>query len=140
VLLVEDNPDTLDMLKFIFDESGAEVITATSVDEALDALERFKPDALVSDIAMPDRDGYDLIREIRSREPDRGGNIPAVAVTAYARAEDRVRALTAGFQMHITKPISPDELITVVASLTGHIPYGSTDVSEISASSGHRKP
>ncbi len=123
VLLVEDNPDTLDMLKFIFDESGAEVIAATSVDEALDALDRFKPDALVSDIAMPDRNGYDLIREVRLREPERGGKIPAVAVTAYARAEDRVRVLAAGFQMHVAKPIDPDELIAVVASLTGHIHY-----------------
>jgi PAS domain S-box-containing protein len=123
VLLVEDNPDTLDMLRFIFDEAGAEVIPATSVDDALDALERFRPDALVSDIAMPDRDGYDLIREIRSREPERGGKIPAVAVTAYARAEDRVRVLAAGFQMHIAKPIDPDELIAVVASLTGNIHY-----------------
>jgi PAS domain S-box-containing protein len=123
VLVVEDNLDTLDMLKFIFSESGAEVITATSVDEALDALERFRPDALISDIAMPDRDGYDLIREIRSREPERGGKIPAVAVTAYARAEDRVRVLAAGFQMHIAKPIAPDELIAVVASLTGQIHY-----------------
>ena len=121
VLLVEDNLDTLDMLRFIFDEFGAEVITATSADEALDALDRFRPDALVSDIAMPDRDGYDLIHDIRSREPERGGKIPAVAVTAYARAEDRVRVLAAGFQMHIAKPIDPDELIAVVASLTGHI-------------------
>ncbi len=124
VLLVEDNEDTLDMLKFIFEESGAEVITATSVDDALEALERFSPGALVSDIAMPDRDGYDLIREVRSREPERGGKIPAVAVTAYTRAEDRVRVLAAGFQMHIAKPIAPGELIAVVASLTGHIDYG----------------
>jgi PAS domain S-box-containing protein len=123
VLLVEDNLDTLEMLRFIFEESGADVITSTSVDEALAALERFRPDALVSDIAMPDRDGYDLIREIRSREPERGGKIPAVAVTAYARAEDRVRVLAAGFHMHIAKPIDPDELIAVVASLTGHIHY-----------------
>jgi CheY-like chemotaxis protein len=113
--------ETLEMLKFIFDESGAEVITATSVEKALDALDRFKPDALVSDIAMPERNGYDLILEIRSREPERGGKIPAVAVTAYARAEDRVRVLAAGFQMHIAKPINPDELIAVVASITGHI-------------------
>jgi CheY-like chemotaxis protein len=93
------------------------VITATSADEALDALERFRPDTLVSDIAMPDRDGCDLIREVRSREPDRGGNIPAVAVTAYARVEDRMRILSAGFQIHIPKPINPGELIAVVASL-----------------------
>jgi PAS domain S-box-containing protein len=133
VLLVEDNPETLEMLKFIFDESGAEAITTTSVDEALEALDRFKPDALVSDIAMPDRDGYDLIHEIRSREPERGGEIPAVAVTAYARAEDRVRILAAGFQMHIAKPINPDELIAVVASLTGHIHYDSIGASGGSA-------
>jgi CheY-like chemotaxis protein len=97
------------------------VIAGTSVDEALDALERFRPHALVSDIAMPDRDGCDLIREVRSRGPERGGEIPAVAVTAYARAEDRVRAITAGFQMHVAKPVDPDELIAIVASLTGHI-------------------
>jgi CheY-like chemotaxis protein len=123
VLLVEDNPDTLEMLKFIFSERGAEVITAASVNEALEALERWRPDALVSDIAMPDRDGYDLIREVRSREPEQGGLIPAVAVTAYTRAEDRVRALAAGFQMHVAKPIDPDELIAVVASLTGQIHF-----------------
>ncbi|MBO0724509.1 MAG: PAS domain S-box protein [Blastocatellia bacterium] len=129
VLLVEDNPETLELLKFIFDEAGAEVITATSVDDALETLERFQPDALISDIAMPDRDGYDLIREVRSRELEQGGKIPAVAVTAYARAEDRMRLLAAGFQMHIAKPIVPDELIAVVASLTGHIDYGSIGVS-----------
>jgi CheY-like chemotaxis protein len=123
VLLVEDNLDTLEMLKFIFDGAGAEVTCASSVDEALKALDRFRPDALVSDIAMPDRDGYELIREVRSREPERGGKIPAVAVTAYARAEDRMQVLAAGYQMHIAKPISPDELIAVVASLTGHIHY-----------------
>ncbi len=121
LLLVEDNPDTLEMLKFIFDSCGAEVFTATSVNDALDVLENCRPDALVSDIAMPDRDGYDLIREIRSRDPEHGGSIPAVAVTAYTRAEDRVRALAAGFQMHVAKPIDPDELIAVVASLTGQI-------------------
>jgi CheY-like chemotaxis protein len=89
---------------------------------------------------MPDRDGYDLIREVRSRELERGGKIPAVAVTAYARAEDRVRVLAAGFQMQITKPIAPEELIAVVASLTGHIHYGSIGVSDISASNGHWNP
>jgi PAS domain S-box-containing protein len=140
VLLVEDNLDTLEMLKFIFEESGAEVTTAISVDDALEALERVRPDALVSDIAMPDRDGYDLIREVRLREPERGGKIPAVAVTAYARAEDRVRVLAAGFQMNIAKPIVPGELIAVVASLTGHIDYDSIAVSGISASSGNQKP
>ncbi|HEX5085101.1 MAG TPA: PAS domain S-box protein [Blastocatellia bacterium] len=121
VLLVEDDSETLDMLKFIFQKSGAEVIAATSVDEALDALDRFKPDALVSDIWTPDRDGYALIYEVRSRESERGGKIPAVAVTASAGAEDRVRVLLAGFQMHVAKPIDPNDLIAVVASLTGRV-------------------
>ncbi len=123
VLVVEDNPDTLEMLRFILRESGAEVIAAESADEAMDALERFRPDALVSDIAMPGKDGYDLIREVRSRAPEQGGKIPAVAVTAYARAEDRMRALASGFQMHVAKPVDPNELIAVVASLTGHIHF-----------------
>jgi PAS domain S-box-containing protein len=123
VLLVEDNPETLDMLKVIFEESGAEVIAATSLDEALDALDRFRPDVLVSDIAMQDRDGYVLVREVRSREPERGGKIPAVALTANFRAEDRVRVLSAGFQMYIAKPIDPNDLIAAVASLTGRIYY-----------------
>jgi PAS domain S-box-containing protein len=123
VLVAEDNPDTLEMIRFILDESGAEVMTAESADEALKALERFKPDVLVSDIAMPGKDGYDLIREVRSREPERGGKIPAVAITAYARAEDRMRALASGFQIHVAKPVDPNELIAVVASLTGHIRF-----------------
>jgi PAS domain S-box-containing protein len=127
VLLVEDNPETLDMLKVIFEESGAEVIAGTSVDEALDALDRFRPDVLVSDISMLDRDGYDLVREVRARAPERSGKIPAVALTAYVRAEDRVRVLSAGFQMHVAKPIDPDDLITAVASLTGRIYYQMDD-------------
>ena len=123
ILLVEDNPDTLDMLKTIFDECGAEVITAASAIQALEALERFRPDALVSDIAMPNQDGYDLIWQVRSRGPEQGGKIPAVAVTAYATAEDRVRVLASGFQAHVSKPIDPGELIATVASLTGHIHF-----------------
>ena len=77
----------------------------------------------MSEVRDLPREVRDLISEIRSREPERGGKIPAVAVTAYARAEDRVRVLAAGFQMHIAKPIDPDELIAVVASLTGNIHY-----------------
>jgi PAS domain S-box-containing protein len=123
ILIVEDNPDTLEMLRFIFDESGAEVIAAASAAEALDALERHSPDVLVSDIAMPGQDGYELIRQVRERGPEHGGRIPAIAVTAYASAEDRVRALSSGFQMHMAKPINPDEMIAVVASLTGCIHF-----------------
>lgn len=93
------------------------MIAATSVDEALDALDRFRPDVLVSDIAMQDRDGYDLVREVRSRAPERSGKIPAVALTAYVRAEDRVRVLSAGFQMHVAKPVEPAELTAVITGL-----------------------
>jgi PAS domain S-box-containing protein len=123
ILLVEDDPDTLELLRFIFYERGAEVITATSASEALEALEHFRPDALVSDIAMPNQDGYDLIRQVRSRGPEQGGKIPAVAVTAYASAEDRARALAAGFQTHMSKPVNLDELISTVATLTGQIHF-----------------
>jgi CheY-like chemotaxis protein len=119
VLIVEDDPDTLDMLKVILDNSGAEAITAASTKEALQVLERTHPDALVSDLAMPDRDGYDLISEVRSRDHQHGGDIPAIALSAYTRAEDRTRAIAAGFQMHIPKPIDPDKLIGVLMTLTG---------------------
>ena len=118
VLVVEDDLDTLEMLKAIFQNRGAEVITASSADDALEALEHSVPDALVSDLAMPGQDGYELIEHIRQRGSNRGGNIPAVALTAHARVEDRVRALTAGFQMYVPKPVDPNELIAVVANLT----------------------
>jgi CheY-like chemotaxis protein len=75
---------------------------------------------LVSDLAMPDQDGYDLIAQIRSRTPEQGGTIPAVALSAYTRPEDRTHALAAGFQKHVAKPVNPEELIAVVAGLTGH--------------------
>jgi PAS domain S-box-containing protein len=118
VLVVEDDLDTLEMLKVILQDRGAEVITASSAGDALKALERSLPDALVSDLAMPEQDGYELIEHIRQRDPERGGNIPAVALTANARVEDRVRALTAGFQMYVPKPVVPSELVAVVANLT----------------------
>jgi CheY-like chemotaxis protein len=119
VLVVEDDPDTLDLLKAVLDDSGADVITAASVQQALDTFEQWRPDVLVSDLAMPERDGYELIGEVRSRGSDQGGNTPAVALTAYARIEDQRRALAAGFQMHIAKPVAPKELITALASLSG---------------------
>jgi CheY-like chemotaxis protein len=106
------------MLKVILHNRGAEVNTASSAHDALEALEHSLPDALVSDLAMPEQDGYELIELIRQRGPERGGNIPAVALTAYARVEDRVRALTAGFQMYVPKPVDANELVAVVTSLT----------------------
>jgi PAS domain S-box-containing protein len=118
VLVVEDDLDTLEMLKVILQDRGAEVATASSAGDALEALEHSLPDALVSDLAMPEQDGYELIKHIRQRGAERGGNIPAVALTANARVEDRVRALTAGFQMYMPKPVVPNELVAVVANLT----------------------
>jgi PAS domain S-box-containing protein len=119
VLVVEDDPDTLELLRFILDRRGAEVNTAASTREALDVMEHWQPTALVSDLAMPEQDGYELIGRIRSRGSERGGNIPAVAVSAYTRTEDRIRALSAGFQMHLPKPVDPEELVATVASLVG---------------------
>jgi PAS domain S-box-containing protein len=121
ILIVEDNPDTVETLRSIFNERGAEVITAASASEAMDALERNRPDALVSDIATLRQDGYELIQHVRERGPDQGGATPAIAITAGASAEDRLRALSSGFQMHIAKPIDPEEMIAVVASLVGRI-------------------
>jgi CheY-like chemotaxis protein len=117
VLVVDDDLDTLEVLKVILQNRGAEVITASSAGDALQALEQSLPDALVSDLAMPEHDGYELIAEIRQRGPERGGNIPAVALTAYARVEDRMRALTAGFHMYLPKPVDSNELVAVVANL-----------------------
>jgi PAS domain S-box-containing protein len=118
VLVVEDDPYTLEMLKVILQNRGAKVITALSAADALKAMEHSRPDVLISDIAMPDQDGYELIEKIRQGGPERGGDIPAAALTAYARVEDRIHALTAGFLMYVQKPVDPDELVAVVANLT----------------------
>ena len=119
VLVVEDEEDTRELLLASLRQCGAEVTAASSVAEALASLDRTLPDVLVSDLAMPDEDGYSLIRKVRSRDPEAGGKIPAAALTAYARAEDRVRALASGFQRHLPKPVEPADLITLVASLAG---------------------
>src|SRR5262249_15453758 len=99
------------------EEVGAKVCAVPSVTKALETMSEGTPDVLVSDIAMPDRDGYDLIRDIRSRAEDEGGNVPALALTAFARGEDCRRALLAGFQMHAAKPVEPEELVAMVAAL-----------------------
>jgi len=116
ILVVDDEPDTCEMLRFVFNQCGAIVQTARSATEALNVFDEFQPDLLVSDIGMPDIDGYDLIRAIRK---ERQSRIPAVALTAMARIDDRVRALNAGYQMHVAKPVEPLELITIVSSLVG---------------------
>jgi hypothetical protein len=103
----------------VLKEVGSEVITCRSVEEALVALEQHKPDILISDLGMPDEDGYSLISKVRALPAEEGGHIPAAALTAYARAEDRMRVLRSGFQFHLPKPVDSAELVTVVASLAG---------------------
>jgi signal transduction histidine kinase/CheY-like chemotaxis protein len=118
VLAVEDDEATLDALTELLTLQGADVAGAPSVDRALETLPRFRPDVLVSDIGMPERDGYELIREIRAQGHG-AAELPAVAVTAFAGPEDRRRALAAGFQVHLAKPVDPRELTHVIASLAG---------------------
>jgi signal transduction histidine kinase/ActR/RegA family two-component response regulator len=119
ILVVDDEPDTRELIHEVLKECGAEVITSPSAAEALVALEQHKPDILISDLGMPDEDGYSLITKIRALPSERGGEIPAAALTAYARAEDRMRVLRSGFQFHLPKPVDSAELVTVVASLAG---------------------
>jgi len=119
VLAVDDEADARHLLQAVLEQCGAEVMTCASTSEAIEALAEFKPDVLVSDIGMPDEDGYVLIEKIRALETESQKRIPAVALTAYARVEDRLRALAAGFNMHIPKPVEPAELTMVIASLTG---------------------
>ena len=116
VLLVDDNQDSLQILSDMLSERKAKVQPASSVAEALEVLEWFKPDVLVSDLAMPGEDGFSLIGKLR--RADRGSEIPAIALTALVRVEDRTRALAAGFNMFVPKPVEPTELITAIASLT----------------------
>jgi PAS domain S-box-containing protein len=119
VLVADDEADTRALLRVMLEQCGAEVMTAASAAEALRLFEQSRPDVLVSDIGMPEEDGYALIAGVRALEAESGGRVPAIALTAYARAEDRVRVLRAGFQVHVPKPIEPDELLAVVASLVG---------------------
>ncbi|MDT5268050.1 MAG: hypothetical protein QOH49_236 [Acidobacteriota bacterium] len=117
ILVVDDEPDTREMLKAGLGQCGAEVVAAASAAEALDAIEKSTPDLLISDIGMPDEDGYELMRRVRQLPADAGGRVPAIALTAYARVEDRMHALRAGYQMHVPKPVELAELAAVAASL-----------------------
>jgi PAS domain S-box-containing protein len=119
VLVVDDDPDTRDLISAALKQYGAFVRAAASAGEALNALERLNPDVLVSDIGMPGEDGYFLIRLVRAMEAQRGGFLPAVALTAYAGESDRRQAIDAGFQMHLPKPVEPAELVATVALLAG---------------------
>jgi CheY-like chemotaxis protein len=117
ILVVDDEPDARELLKEGLGQCGAQVTVAGSVSEALEAFRTAVPDLLISDIGMPDEDGYDLIRKVRALPAEQGGHIPAIALTAYARVEDRMRALRSGYQMHVTKPVEMAELVAVAASL-----------------------
>ena len=117
VLVVDDEADTRDMLRAVLEHCHAEVIPAGSSSEALEAIAHLRPDVLISDVGMPEEDGYSLIARVRQLPPERGGRIPAAALTAYVRAEDRVKVLRSGFQLHVPKPVEPAELVAVVAHL-----------------------
>jgi CheY-like chemotaxis protein/two-component sensor histidine kinase len=117
VLLVDDDPDTLNVLAVVLTEQSAEVQTASSVAEALEVFRWYAPDVVVSDLAMPGEDGFSLIGKLRELEVEDSRLTPALALTAHARVDDRVRALSVGFNMFVPKPVEPDELITAIAHL-----------------------
>ncbi len=121
ILVVDDERDTLDLVTMELAQNGASVTGVTTAVEALTALKSSDFDLIISDIAMPEMDGYDLIRQIRTSDSVKERSIPAVALTAYARVHDRMRAIMAGFNTHVAKPVEANELVTVVASLTGRI-------------------
>jgi PAS domain S-box-containing protein len=117
ILVVDDEEDTRNLLSVALGECGAEVLTAGTAREALEHAARSMPDVLISDIGMPDEDGFELIRRVRELPAESGGGVPAIALTAYARAEDRLRVLRSGYQMHVPKPVEMAELLAVIASL-----------------------
>jgi len=119
VLLVDDDVDGRDATSMLLSREGAQVETVDSASAALQALDRSVPDVLVSDIGMPEEDGLSLLRRVRARSSAGGGSIPAIALTAFARAEDRARALLSGFDAYVTKPLEPITLISAIAKLTG---------------------
>jgi len=121
VLVIDDEDDARELLTIALTQGGAQVRTAVTVRAALDLLEQWKPDVLVSDIGMPVEDGYDLIKKVRALEADNGGTIPALALTGYASAEDAARARMAGYQTHMAKPVAPGDVVAAVASLAASV-------------------
>ena len=121
VLVVDDEQDTRKLISTVIAQSGAEVTACASAGEALEKLKTWRPHILMSDIGMPGEDGYALIKQVRALPPERGGRTPAAALTAYARDEDRGRALAAGFQLHIAKPFNPRELLAAVSDLQNYV-------------------
>jgi signal transduction histidine kinase/ActR/RegA family two-component response regulator len=119
IVVVDDDPTAVELIREVLAQAGAQVIECRSADEAFRVIQQRSPDLLVSDIEMPGEDGHSLIRKVRALDPERGGKIPAVALTAFGRTEDRIRSLTAGFSIHVSKPVDPAELIAIAASMLG---------------------
>ncbi len=118
IMIVDDEKDSRDLLEDVLSLCEAEILAVASADEALEKIPEFNPEVIISDIGMPEKDGYKLIKEIRKREKAQNiKRVPAIALTAYARVEDRMKALSSGFQMHVPKPVEPAELAAVVSSL-----------------------
>jgi CheY-like chemotaxis protein len=122
LLVIDDEPDTLELLATVFEACGVHVVTARNVPEGLARIDDEELDVIISDIGMPGDDGYTLIRDVRRLSSDSKRNLPALALTAYARTEDRARALGAGFNAYATKPVEPAALIALVAELAGRTP------------------
>ena len=118
ILVVEDDADGHELLSTVIERAGAKATAVASVRAALEALDSLQPDALVSDIGLPNEDGYALIRHLRTREAERGGFLPAVAVTGYVHMEERARVLAAGFQVHVPKPVDLVELMAAIVAVT----------------------
>jgi CheY-like chemotaxis protein len=121
VMVVDDEPDARDLMKRLLCEWGAQVVTAESADQALSLIEAQPPDVLVSDIGMPSVDGYEFLRKVRKMDAAAAAKIPAIALTAFARSEDRTRALRAGYIAHVAKPIDPSELLATIAVVAGRL-------------------
>jgi len=121
VLVVDDQADARDLIRRVLEDCAATVLTAATADEALRLIERRRPHVLVTDIGMPDVDGYELLKRVRALGITRGGRLPAIALTAFARSEDRTKALRAGFMVHVAKPVDPSELVATVASVAGRV-------------------
>jgi CheY-like chemotaxis protein len=121
VLVIDDNADARALIQRTLEACGASVVTAGTVSDALLSVERARPHVLVSDVGMPEADGFELLRLVRGLGQARGGGLPAIALTAFSRSEDRTRTLRAGFLHHIAKPVEPAELVATVAAVVGRI-------------------
>jgi CheY-like chemotaxis protein len=122
VLVVDDEVDAQALVRTVLQDAGATAVGASAVVDAMELLTRFTPDVVVADIGMPGEDGYSLIRQVRARERSRGDRLPAIALTAYGRAEDRALALESGFDAHLRKPVDTDALLMAIATAVGRVP------------------